>query len=183
MANAPKASDSAQLHVRVLPGSVFGSQVLPALQPGGEVEVELPFGDFYLREGDAPVVLVAGGTGFAPMQSLLDDALAKHPGRSFTLYWGARRASGLYAMDVVRKWQQKFAHFRFVGVISDEPAADPLRQGLVHEAVLAEHPTLAGHQVYVCGAPVLVSTARDAFVGTRQLRPADFFSDAFATTA
>jgi NAD(P)H-flavin reductase len=117
------------------------------------------------------------------MQSLLEDALAKHPGRSFTLYWGARRTRGLYAMDVVRKWQQKFPHFRFVGVISDEPAGDPLRQGLVHEAVLADHPTLAGHQVYVCGAPVLVSTARDAFVGTRQLRAADFFSDAFATTA
>lgn len=182
LANAPKASDSAQLHVRVLPGSLFGSTVLPALKAGDPVEVELPFGDFYLRAGDAPVVMVAGGTGFAPMQSLLEDALPKHKDRSFTLYWGARQASGLYALDQVRKWQQKFPHFRFVGVVSDEAAADPLRHGLVHEAVLADYPTLAGHQLYVCGAPVLVSAAREAFIASRQLKAADFFSDAFATT-
>jgi NAD(P)H-flavin reductase/ferredoxin len=182
MANAPKASDSAQLHVRVLPDSVFGSRVLPALKQGDELEVELPFGDFYLREGDAPVVLVAGGTGFAPMQSLLEDALPRHRDRPFTLYWGARKASGLYALEQVRKWQQKFPNFRFTGVVSDEAAEDPLRQGLVREAVLADHPTLAGHQVYVCGAPVLVSAAREAFVNGKQLRAANFFSDAFPTT-
>lgn len=83
----------------------------------------------------------------------------------------------------MRKWQQKFPHFRFVGVISDAEAAEPHRRGLVHEAVLQDHATLAGHQVYVCGAPVLVSAAREAFVKHRGLPPADFYSDAFATTA
>lgn len=183
MANTPRASDSAQLHVRVLPGGLFGATVLPALKPGDEVQVELPFGDFYLREGTSPVVMVAGGTGFAPMQSLLEDALPKQRERSFTLYWGARQPDGLYALEQVRKWEQKYPNFRFIGVISDGAAPEPLRQGLVHEAVLQDLPTLAGQQVYVCGAPVLVSAARDAFVHQRQLKPADFYSDAFATTA
>lgn len=182
MSSTPKSSDSVQIQVRVLPGGLFGERILPNLKPGDEVEVELPFGDFYLREGPAPVVLVAAGTGFAPMQSILEDALAKQHGRSFTLYWGARQADGLYAMDQVRKWQQKFPPFHFVGVISDGEAPEPMRTGFVHEAVLADHETLAGHQVYVCGSPVVVAAARDAFVHRRQLPQAAFYSDAFATT-
>jgi NAD(P)H-flavin reductase len=86
-------------------------------------------------------------------------------------------------MEQVRKWEQKFPHFRFVGVISDADAAEPLRRGLVHEAVLNDLPSLAGHQVYACGSPGLVTAARDAFVNQRQLKPAQFFSDAFVTTA
>jgi NAD(P)H-flavin reductase/ferredoxin len=183
MSSTPRSSDSAQIQVRVLPGSLFGERILPNLKPGDEVEVELPFGDFYLREDPAPVVLVAAGTGFAPMQSVLEEALAKQRERSFTLYWGARQADGLYAMEQVRKWQQKFPHFKFIGVISEGEAPEPLRKGFVHEAVLSDHETLAGHQVYVCGAPVVVAAAREAFVQRRQLPPSAFYSDAFATTS
>ncbi|PNG46091.1 MULTISPECIES: 2Fe-2S iron-sulfur cluster-binding protein [unclassified Variovorax] len=184
LANPPRVSDAAQLHVRVLPGSLFGEQILPRLEPGEEVVVELPFGDFYLREAPGePVVLVAGGTGFAPIQSILEDALPRHPDRQFTLYWGARQSSGLYAMEQVQKWQRKHPHFRFAGVISDEDSNAPLRRGLVHEAVLADCATLAGTQVYVCGAPALVAAAREAFVKQRHLPAANFYSDAFVTTA
>lgn len=183
MANTPRASDAAQLHVRVLPGGLFGSKLLPTLQPGHEVEVELPFGDFHLREGDGPVLLVAGGTGFAPIQAILEEALPKQRGRSFTLYWGARQVDGLYAIEQVRKWEQKHPHFRFVGLVSDGEAPAPLRTGLVHEAVLADHPTLEGHEVYACGAPALVAAARASFVAAKGLPPARFYSDAFATTA
>ncbi len=179
MANTPKANDGVQLHVRVQPGSLFGGQVLPTLAPGSEVELELPFGDFRLREGDAPVLLVAGGTGFAPMQSLLEDALPRHPQRRFTLYWGARHADGLYAMEQIARWQRRHPHFQFVGVISGEAATTDLRQGLVHEAVLADHASLAGHDVYVCGAPAMVAAARAAFIGERGLPPGRFFADSF----
>lgn len=181
MSSAPRASDGVQIQVRVLPGSLFGERVLPQLKAGDPVEIELPHGDFYLRDSAAPVVLVAGGTGFAPMQSLLEDALAKQRERSFVLYWGARQADGLYALEQVRKWEQKFANFRFHGVISDGEAPAPWRSGLVHEAVLADHADLSGHEVYVCGAPVLVSAAKQAFTA-RGLPSAAFFSDAFAAT-
>lgn len=181
MSNAPKSADSVQLQVRVMPGSLFGERVLPALQPGDLLTLELPFGDFYLREGPAPVIMVAGGTGFAPMQSILEDALAKQRDRSFTLYWGAREAEGLYAMEQVKKWQQKFANFKFVGVISHGEAPADMRSGFVHEAVLADHADLSGHQVYVCGAPVLVSAARQAFTTQRALPGGQFFADSFVT--
>jgi NAD(P)H-flavin reductase/ferredoxin len=181
MSSAPRASDSVQIQVRVLPGSLFGERILPNLKTGDEVEIELPHGDFYLRETQAPVILVAGGTGFAPMQSMLEDALAKQRNRSFELYWGARQPDGLYALEQVRKWEQKFPHFRFHGVISEGEAPAPWRSGYVHEAVLADHADLCGHEVYVCGAPVLVSAAKQAFTA-RGLPSAAFFSDAFAAT-
>lgn len=183
MANTPRASDAAQLHVRVLQGGLFGARILPTLQPGSEVQVELPFGDFHLREGDSPVLLVAGGTGFAPIQAILEEALPKQRHRSFTLYWGARQADGLYALEQVRKWEQRHPNFRFVGVVSDGEAAVPLRSGLVHEAVLADHPALEGYDVYACGTPGLVTAARASFVAHKGLAPARFYSDAFATTA
>ncbi len=184
MSSAPRAADGVQLQVRVLPGSLFGEQVLPTLKPGDTLALELPFGDFYLREGPAPVIMVAGGTGFAPMQSILEDALARQPERLFTLYWGARRADGLYALEQVAKWQRRHANFRFVGVLSEGETADTgMRQGLVHEAVLADHADLSGHQVYVCGNPAMVGLARERFVRERALPKASFFADAFATTA
>lgn len=181
MSSAPRASDSVQIQVRVLPGSLFGERILPSLKPGDEVEIDLPHGDFYLRETEAPVILVAGGTGFAPMQSILEDALAKQRERQFTLYWGARQPDGLYALEQVRKWEQKFPHFRFHGVISEGEVSSPWRSGFVHEAVLADHADLSGHEAYVCGAPVLVSAAKQAF-SARGLPNAAFFSDAFAAT-
>lgn len=180
MSNAPKSADSVQLQVRVMPGSLFGEKVLPSLQVGDLLSLELPFGDFYLREGTAPVIMVAGGTGFAPMQSILEDVLAKQKNRSFTLYWGARDAEGLYAMEQVSKWQAKYPHFEFIGVISHGDAPEGMRTGYVHEAVVQDHADLSAHQVYVCGAPVLVKAAKEAFT-TLGLPGQHFYADSFVS--
>jgi NAD(P)H-flavin reductase/ferredoxin len=181
MSSAPRSSDGVQIQVRVLRGSLFGERILSKIKTGDEVEIELPYGDFYLRQGVEPVLLVAGGTGFAPMQSILQDALGEDRERSFTLYWGARHPSGLYAMEQVKKWEKKFPNFRFQGVVSDADPQASLRTGFVHEAVLNDHGDLSGHHVYVCGAPGLVQKAKEAF--TRRGLPASaFYADAFATT-
>jgi NAD(P)H-flavin reductase/ferredoxin len=181
IATPPRSSDTVQLHIRVLPGSRFGSAILPTLEPGDPVVVQLPLGDFYLRDGTQHVVMVAGGTGFAPMQSILEHSLAKQPQRRFTLYWGARGSDGLYGMEQVRRWQQRHANFNFFAVVSGSPAEPPLRAGLVHEAVLADFQTLADCQVYACGAPPMVAAARAQFVQHRALPRSNFFSDAFAS--
>jgi NAD(P)H-flavin reductase/ferredoxin len=182
IATPPRSSDAVQLQIRVLPESLFGSRILPTLKVGDAVQVELPLGDFYLREGAQHAVMVAGGTGFAPMQSILEHALASQAQRRFTLYWGARTNEGLYAMEQVRRWQQRHANFSFVGVVSDESAPAPLRAGLVHDAVLADFDSLADCQVYVCGAPPMVAAAREQFVRKRALPASNFFSDAFASS-
>lgn len=184
MANSPRHSDGVQLHVRLLEGGLFGTRVLPGLKAGDPIEVEIPLGDFYLREELPPsVILVAGGTGFAPLQSMLEDALAKRQNTTFHLYWGARTEDGIYAIDLVHKWLSKHANLRFVGVLSDGPAQVPFRAGLVHEAVEQDFPSLKETQVYACGSPAMVGAARSAFTLKRGLSPAHFFSDAFVVTA
>ncbi len=184
MANPPKSSDGVQLHVRVIPGGLFGEKLKSeAIQAGDTFDIELPFGDFHLRDApERPAVLVAGGTGFAPIQSILEHALAKQKDREFVLYWGGRDQAGLYALDQVAKWQRRYPHFRFVGVVSDEAPAEGQRAGLVHEAVLADYPDMSGVDVYACGAPGLIQAARRDF--TARGLPADrFFADSFVTPA
>jgi NAD(P)H-flavin reductase/ferredoxin len=182
LANAPGTNDGALLHIRHVEHGRFTGKVLPYLAVGEQLTVELPFGDFYLREdSDKPIVFLAGGTGFAPIQSIIEHVLAKNIARPMSLYWGSREESGLYARDRVAKWQQRRPDLRFVPVLSD-PAPQGAwlgRTGFVHEAVMEDYPSLAHVQVYACGAPAMTRAARDDFTVRRQLPEAQFFSDAF----
>jgi NAD(P)H-flavin reductase/ferredoxin len=164
LANAPGASDGALLHIRHVAQGRFTGEVLPHLAVGQQLTVELPFGDFYLREdADKPIVFVASGTGFAPIQSIVEHVLAKNIARPMALYWGARAESGLYALDRVGQWQRRRPDLSFVPVLSDPaPRSDWRgRTGWVHEAVMEDYPSLAEVQVYACGPPAMTRAARD----------------------
>jgi NAD(P)H-flavin reductase/ferredoxin len=182
MANSPTVTDGAQLHIRHVGGGRFSGTVLPQLEQGDTLNVELPYGDFYLREdSDKPIVFVASGTGFAPIQSIVDYAIARDVRRPMHLYWGARREEDLYALDVPARWIAKRPDFRFVPVLSEPDLESGWtgRTGLVHRAVMDDHATLADVQVYACGAPVMTRAAREDFTTLRGLPEAEFFSDAF----
>ena len=159
---------------------LFRSYVYDKLARGDLMRVELPFGDFALRESDKPALFVAGSTGFAPIKSIIEDALRKGSTRRMTLYWGARTKSGLYS-ELPRKWQAQNPQFTYVPVLSDAPEAG-IRSGLVHAAVLADHRSLKGFQAYVCGPPVMTSAAKRDFLKAG-LPEQDFFVDAFTTRA
>ena len=183
MANAPQQSDVAVLHVRVVPGGRFSTQVLPGLIPGGIVRVEIPAGDFWLRDSTKPAVFVASGTGFAPVKSIVEDALRKRDPREMVLYWGARREKDLYLADLPAKWAAQNPRFRFVPVLSEPDPGWPGRTGLVHRAVMEDFPSLAGRQVYACGVTAMVEAARRDFTTACGLPPDDFYCDAFVTPA
>lgn len=184
MANPPHQSDGVQLHVRRLPAGKFSAWLADLAAPGDRVRVELPFGDFSLRptpeaQVPKPLVFVASGTGFAPIKSILEDLFRRGPlDRDVTLYWGGRRAQDLYMTALPEKWAQQHARFRFVPVISDTPV-DGVRSGLVHAAVMQDHASLAGIEVYACGTPAMVQAARRDFTQQRGLDPDDFHCDAF----
>ncbi len=179
MANPPHQNDGAELHVRLLEGGAFSEWVANELRAGDHLSVEVPHGDFYLREdSEAPIVLLASGTGFAPIKSMVEDGLRKGLRRPIALYWGARAEQDLYLLDLARGWSER-AGLRFVPVLSEAGADWTGRTGLVHQAVLQDHDSLARHQVYACGAPAMVSAARSDFVETRGLPPEAFFCDAF----
>ena len=184
MANPPQESDSVTLHIRHVPGGHFSARV-GQLKAGDLLKIELPFGNVALEEGDLrPIVFVAGGTGFAPVKSLLDDMAKRRVQRPITLVWGAREPGGLYLLDAVAKWQKQWPDFRFVPALSDVPA-DAVQatlpgafSGRVDQALLALCPDLAGHVVYCCGSPPMVTAVRHA-AQAAGLAPADFHADVF----
>lgn len=181
MANPPHESDTLQLHVRHVPGGQF-TQVVPTLQPGDTLSLELPFGNFELREESAaPMLCVVGGTGFAPVKSLLDDLVKRKIQRQVTLVWGGRNRGGLYLMPAVERWQKLMPGFTFVAALEDADDARALGgfHGRVDEAVRAHCGSLAGHEVYCCGSPPMVAAVRKACVDGQGLDPRHFFSDVF----
>ncbi|CAE6817631.1 Terephthalate 1,2-dioxygenase, reductase component 1 [Paraburkholderia aspalathi] len=181
MANAPHENDSVQLHVRHVPGGRFSEAVLGRLAKGDRLCIELPFGEFTLREGsNRPAVLLATGTGFAPVKSIVEDAIKRKLERPLHLYWGARRAEDLYLAPLAQKWHDS-GRVKFVPVLSEADEAWTGRRGFVHEAVLEDFGSLEGYEVYACGNPSMTSAARDTFVKTG-LPEDDFFSDAFVHT-
>jgi NAD(P)H-flavin reductase len=180
MANPPRESDGAQLHIRHVPGGAFTDYVFSELKRGDSLKLEIPFGDFTLRDSDKPILFVAGSTGFAPIKSIIEDMFIRGIDREMTLYWGARLRSGLYS-DLPEKWQAAHPRFKYVPVLSDVEATG-IRHGLVHEAVLTDHPLLAPFQAYVCGVPAMTTAARRDFLAAGL--PADeFYCDAFTTKA
>lgn len=181
MANSPRQNDAVQLHVRHVPGGRFTGEVLPDLKVGDALEIELPFGDFHLRPEARPAILVASGTGFAPIKSMVEAAIAEGDNRPMTLYWGARRREDLYLFDLPREWEHQRPGFRFVPVLSEADADWSGRRGLVHEAVMQDHADLSQVDVYACGVPVMVNVARRDFVALRALPPEAFYCDAFVS--
>jgi CDP-4-dehydro-6-deoxyglucose reductase, E3 len=180
MANPPAESDGVQLHVRHVPGGAVTGHIFNELKRGDQLRLEIPFGEFGLRESTKPILFVAGSTGFAPIASMIEDALRKGIDRDMTLYWGARRPEGLYS-DLPQKWQQQNRKLRYVPVLSD--VAEPgFRHGLVHRAVIEDHSSLAAFQAYVCGVPAMTQAARRDFLAAG-LSENEFFVDAFVTQA
>lgn len=182
MANAPHENDGVQLHIRHMPGGGFTSGILPGLVKGDVLQVELPHGDFYLREdSDRPLLFIAGGTGFAPVKSIIDHIIKRNIDRPVTLFWGAREPTGLYAPEVVQKWLKQRPSLRYEPVISDPVDAGVWtgRRGLVHQAVLDCFDSVEHFDVYACGAPAMVQAVRTALEDQRGLPQTQFFSDSF----
>jgi CDP-4-dehydro-6-deoxyglucose reductase len=186
MANPPHDAELVELHVRRVAGGKFTEHVFEKMKERDILRFEGPLGVFFLREeSPKPVVLVASGTGFAPIKSLLEDAFHRGLKRPMTLYWGGRRPKDLYLNTLAEKWASEHAAFKYVPVISDALPEDQWqgRTGFVHRAVMQDFPDLSGHQVYACGVPIMVDSARRDFTAARKLPEDEFYADSFTTQA
>jgi CDP-4-dehydro-6-deoxyglucose reductase/terephthalate 1,2-dioxygenase reductase component len=182
MANPPHENDGVTLHVRHVAGGRF-TQKLATLRAGDTLALELPFGQVDLPAEDArPIVFVAGGTGFAPVKSILDDWARRKVARDITLVWGARDATGLYLPAAVDKWRKAWPGLRYVPALSD--ATDPGpgvfagRADQALQALQGHAASLAGHVVYACGSPAMVGAVRQVALRAGA-DPADVHADAF----
>jgi CDP-4-dehydro-6-deoxyglucose reductase len=188
MANAPHlvGAGGVELHIRHMPGGKFTDHVFTAMKEKEILRVEGPYGSFYLREdSDKPMVLLASGTGFAPIKAVIEHMQFKGVARPVTLYWGGRRPSDLYLDDWVRDKLAQMPQLKYVPVISNALPEDNWtgRTGFVHKAVLEDFPDLSSHQVYACGAPIVVDSARAEYSALAKLPPDEFYADSFTTEA
>jgi len=186
MANAPHNGPGIELHIRHMPGGKFTDHVFTAMKEKEILRVEGPFGSFYLREdSDKPMVLLASGTGFAPIKALIEQMQVKGITRPATLYWGGRRPSDLYMDEWMRARVAEMPQLKYVPVVSNALPEDNWtgRTGFVHKAVTEDFPDLSGYQVYACGAPVVVDSARAEYTAQLGLPPEEFYADAFTTEA
>jgi CDP-4-dehydro-6-deoxyglucose reductase len=182
LANAPHDDAVLQLHIRHVPGGLFTEQVFSTIKVRDILRFNGPHGTFYLREESTkPMILVAGGTGFAPIKAIVEHAIAEECQRPMFIYWGAKARVDLYQNALPEQWTAAHANITYVPVLS-EPAADDAwtgRTGFVHQAVLADFPDLSGYQAYACGAPVMIDVAKRDFMA-QGLPEEEFFADAFS---
>ena len=191
MANAPhtlieSGSPMVDLHIRHMPGGKFTDHVFGAMKEKEILRIEGPYGSFHLRdESPKPIVLLASGTGFAPIKAIIDHMQFMGITREAVLYWGGRRPQDLYLDAWVRAKTQEMPHLRYVPVVSDALPEDGWggRTGFVHRAVLQDLADLSGHQVYACGAPIVVDSARRDYVEQAGLPAEEFYADAFTSEA
>ena len=189
MANAPHTqleTPGVELHIRHMTGGKFTEHVFSAMKEKEILRIEGPFGSFFLREdSDKPIVLLASGTGFAPIKALIEHMQHQGITRPAVLYWGGRRPADLYMNDWVQTKLTEMPNLRYVPVVSNALPEDAWtgRTGFVHQAVLQDLPDLSGHQVYACGAPIVVESARADYSALAGLPTEEFFADAFTTEA
>jgi len=182
LANAPHDDALLEIHVRRVPGGNFTEHVFTTMKERDILRIEGPLGSFFLREDSTkPIVMVAGGTGFAPLKGLIEHALHIGITRPLTLYWGAKDRAGLYLDTLPQAWAAAHPHITYIPVLSEPTATDHWtgRTGLAHEAALADHPDLSAYQAYVCGAPAMCEAALRDFTA-HGLPSGEFFADVFS---
>ncbi len=181
LANPPHDDEVLQLHIRKVPGGFFTTHVFEEMQEKALLRIEGPLGSFYLREdSDRPIILIAGGTGFAPVKAMVEHAIETGIERPIQLYWGVRAKQDLYMDELAQRWAREHDHISYIPVLSEPEEGDHWegRTGWVHEAVAEDHDDLAGYDVYLCGPPPMIQAARVPFL-IKNLPEEQMFSDSF----
>lgn len=181
IANAPHDDKFIELHIRHVPDGHFGDFVFKGMKEKTLLKIEGPFGSYYLREeSDRPVIMIGGGTGFAPLKGMLDHAFEIGLDKPIHLFCGVRAKRDLYMDEMVKAWMQEHDNLKYTPVLS-QPMEDDHWQGktgYVHEAVVEEYPDLSDYDVYLSGPPAMVKAGMDALYA-KGLPETQIYSDSF----
>ena len=185
IANAPHDDEFIELHIRLIPGGEFTHFVFDEMKPKAMLRVEGPLGSYYLREDSSrPVILMGGGTGFAPLKGMLEHAFHIGFDKPLHLFWGVRAKRDLYHLQELEAWRSAHPNFQYTLVLSEPDAEDHWEgeTGWVMDSVLKTYPDLSGHDLYMSGPPVMIDASRDRFL-EHGLPEQRMFSDAFEFAA
>ncbi|MEW8069300.1 MAG: CDP-6-deoxy-delta-3,4-glucoseen reductase [Candidatus Thiodiazotropha sp.] len=179
IANAPHDDDFIELHIRHVDGGLFTDILFNGMEEKTIMRIEAPLGSYYLREDSTkPIILMGGGTGFAPLKGIIEHAFQTGIQRAMHLYWGVRSESDLYLPNLPEKWATEYPHFSYTPVLSEPDDDWSGKTGWVHEAVIADHPDLSGHEVYMSGPPPMIEAGKEAFL-SHGLAGEELYSDSF----
>ncbi|MBF6986317.1 MULTISPECIES: 2Fe-2S iron-sulfur cluster-binding protein [Cupriavidus] len=178
MASVPR-DGRVDLHVRRIPGGAFTDGILPRMRAGDAIDVELPLGNFFYRSRDyRPLLMVATGTGLAPIKAILESLMGDPDCPPVSLYWGMRQPHDLYLHDAIPAWGERLYDFQYVPVLSRAGTDWQGRRGYVHDAALADLGDLSEHAIYLCGSPDMIRDARAAFLA-HGASPDHLYADSF----
>lgn len=181
IANAPHDDEFIELHIRHITDGKFTGEVFDELKEKDMMRIEGPYGGFYLREESTrPIILMAGGTGFAPIKGMIEHALKVGLERPIHLYWGVRSKEDLYMDELAKSWTKQNPLIRYTPVLSDQKEEDQWagRTGYVHHAIMEDYTDLSPYEIYGSGSPAMVYAGRDEFV-KNNLDLDYYYSDAF----
>ena len=168
IASSPQSEDEIELHIRHVEGGGFTGWVFDELNERDILRLEAPLGTFFIRNDatDRPMILMGGGTGFAPLKSMIEDLLAHHDRRPLHLFWGVRSHTELYMYEQALQWAEQNEHIQFTSALSEPRGDDPAGSfhGFVHEAVLQQYKDLSGFDIYMSGPPAMIDAGRTAFL-------------------
>jgi len=163
MASSPNEATVA-FHIRRIEGGYFTDGRLATLAVGDTLDVELPLGGFGYHEEDyRPIVMIATGTGIAPLYAMLGELLADADRPPIALFWGGRTPQDLYLHDTLAALAAQHDDFDYTPVLSRAGASWTGARGYVQQAVSAQFPDLSEHAVYACGSPDMIASAKRAF--------------------
>ena len=180
IANAPVGDVFLELHIRHVPGGFFTSHVFNEMKEKALLRMQGPLGSFYIRDSKQAIVLVGGGTGFAPLKSMFEQLKLQGIEQAVYLYWGVRSKADLYMDYLPKDWANRYPQFKYIPVLSAPKPEDNWqgRTGWVHQAVVDDLPDLSAYQVYMSGPPPMILAGRKAFL-EHGLHAEHLYSDSF----
>ena len=181
LASTPMDKDFIELHIGASELNLYAMAVMERIHKEKALTVDIPHGEAWLREESTrPLVLIAGGTGFSYVRSILLTALAQNPDREIAIYWGGREERHLYDLSELEALSVNHPNLRVEPVVEQPEEGWRGRSGTVLTAVLQDYGTLAEHDIYIAGRFEMAKIARDLFCNERQAREDRLFGDAFA---
>lgn len=181
IANAPHQDDVIVLQIRHVPGGLFSGHVFEEMKEKALLRIEGPFGGFYLQEeSDRPIIMIGGGTGFAPLNGMLEHAHSLEMKNQFHLFCGIRAKRDIYMTEMTDSLTQRMSNLDYTAVLSDPETSDNWdgATGFVHEEVLKQFDDLSGFDIYMSGPPPMVNAAKAAFI-KQGASEENMYSDAF----
>ncbi|MBA4386535.1 MAG: oxidoreductase [Verrucomicrobia bacterium] len=159
IASNPLAAEEITLHVRFVPNGISTTYVHHHLKVGDRVSVNGPHGRVYLRESNNAIIFIAGGSGMAPIRSMLFELLNRKSTRRAIYFFGARTCRDLFLVDEMAQFAERLPDFTFVPAISDPQPADMWcgERGLITEVVARHVVSGANTEAYLCGSPVMIN--------------------------